>query len=171
MVKSNNENILQQDTQNERLDKKMIFIQYRGKITEKYVEQLKKSGAPVNPILTMKKVSTELPSLKEKVEKVICSSVVYKFECSNCKVSYVGMTSRHLLTRFREHCSKKESSIYKHTKLCHNEPTTIEDFTILHKTRKNIIYLSVLEALYIREFKPFINEKDEFRSRHLRLKI
>ena len=42
---------------------------------------------------------------------------------------------------------------------------------ILNKTQRNIVYLSILEALYIRELKPELNTKDEYVGRLLRIRI
>ena len=43
------------------------------------------------------------------------SYVVYKFTCAECNSVYVGETSRHISTRFREHLfSDKNSHIFKH---------------------------------------------------------
>ena len=53
------------DGEETEVPKKMIFIQYRGKVTEDYCRALKKSEAPVNPIQTLRKLRTVLPSLKK----------------------------------------------------------------------------------------------------------
>ena len=42
---------------------------------------------------------------------------------------------------------------------------------ILEKIEQDILHLSVTEALFIRELKPALNTRDEFRSRQLRIKI
>ena len=49
---------------------------------------------------------------------------------------------------------------------------TSENFKILKRIHKaDIVYLSVMEALFIREVNPTLNTKDEFKSRPLRIKI
>ena len=40
---------------------------------------------------------------------------------------------------------------------------------ILDKTNRNIVFLSILEAIHIREQKPSINTKDEYIGRTLRI--
>ena len=40
---------------------------------------------------------------------------------------------------------------------------------ILDKTNRNIVFLSILEAIHIREEKPSINTKDEYIGRTLRI--
>ena len=51
---------------------KKFYVQYRGKISEKYQASLKRSGAPVNVIFTLRKLKTVMPSLKPIVEKRSC---------------------------------------------------------------------------------------------------
>ena len=92
--------------------KKMVFIEYRGKITDQYVKNLISSGAPIKPIITLRKIKTALPSLKTRVENVITSNIVYKYSCSHCEeVSYVGLTSRHLKARVSEHLGNGEKKL------------------------------------------------------------
>ena len=81
----------------------IVTMQFRGSTTEQFVKKLKSCGAPVQVILTLRKLRSCLPSLKAPVEKLLKSDVVYKISCSRCKTCYVGKTSRHLATRFSEH--------------------------------------------------------------------
>ena len=60
-------------------NKKMVFIEYRGKITDQYVKNLISTGAPIKPIITLRKIKTALPSLKVGVENVIASNIIYKY--------------------------------------------------------------------------------------------
>ena len=46
-----------------------------------------------------------------------------------------------------------------------------ENVDILHSTSRGENYLLTLEALYIRERKPTLNTKDEYRSRELVIKL
>ena len=66
-------------------DKKMVFIEYRGKITDQYVKNLISTGAPIKPIITLRKIKTALPSLKAGVENVITSNIIYEYTCSHCQ--------------------------------------------------------------------------------------
>ena len=160
------------DTEDEE-ERKMIFIQYRGVITDRFVQRLKETGAPIKPILTLRKIKTVMPSLKQKVDKVVTSNLIYKFKCPNCQVSYVGMTTRHLCTRVNEHRNYKgeQAVIRSHTQECMGRDPTVDDFTILKTVQGDTLYLSVREALFIRENKPELNTRDEFRGRELRMKI
>ena len=48
---------------------------------------------------------------------------------------------------------------------------SIDDLVILKTLERDIMYLSVMEALFIREIRPELNTRDEFRGRELRIKI
>ena len=40
---------------------------------------------------------------KDSLEKKIRSGIIYRYTCSNCKVTYYGKTFRHFYTRAAEH--------------------------------------------------------------------
>ena len=139
----------------------MLMIQYRGKCTEDYARALHKSNAPCNVVMTLRKLKTVLPSLKPPVDKMLKSGVVYKITCPRCSACYVGKTSRHIHTRFTEHTQR--APMKTHLKDC-NIKISFDDIEILHQTARGNIHLMTLEALYIRDLKPTINTKDEYRS-------
>ena len=116
--------------------KKMVFIQYRGGISDTFVRKLRDTGAPIKPILTLRKVKSGLPTLKQNIDKLMTSNIVYEFTCPNCKVSYVGMTSRHLCTRIKEHQQNGENqtAIKEHTEFCLRQSASPEHFKILEGT-------------------------------------
>ena len=149
--------------------KLMVMINYRGKVSEDYARSLHRINAPCNVIMTLRKLKTVLPSLKPSVEKFHKSGVVYKLDCPCCNACYVGQTSRHLLTRFKEHCNRK-GPVKSHFLNCKTKLTT-ENVSILHQTSRGENYLLTMEALYIREHKPTINTKDEYKRRELTLKM
>ena len=97
-------NVQQEKTENEEGEEfKMLFIQYKGRVSGKFEKSLKRMHAPCKVIFTLKKIKTVLLSLKPRVEKALKSGVVYKIKCSRCTSCYVGQTVRHLTTRFKEH--------------------------------------------------------------------
>ena len=55
--------------------------------------------------------------LKPRTPKALCSNVIYKFiGTGNTNMTYIGMSSRHLITRVREHLNFKsiqESAVKK----------------------------------------------------------
>ena len=99
---------------------KTIFIQYRGKLTEKFVSSLNKIQAPCKMILTIRKTKSVLPSLKTTVEKSLKSGIVYKITCPRCSSCYVGQTTRHLLSRIREH-KRTNTPVGNHFEGCDQE--------------------------------------------------
>ena len=146
------------------------FLPYRGHATDTYIVKLTNIGALIKPILTTTKVKDVLPSLKPKIPEELQSNVVYEFKCSRCTSTYVGKTSRHLLVRVREHRYRRKQVIRKHADDCNME-VTMDNFKILTKTNRNNDLLETLEALFIKELKPDLNTKEDFRHKALRLKF
>ncbi len=151
-------------------EKKLLFVQYRGKCTEDYARALHRSNVPCTVVMTLRKLRTVMPSLKPPIEKEIRSGVVYKFTCSRCQACYVGFTCRHLKTREDEHRTKKSQPIAKHAKHC-KEMVSGENFEILASSSRSKDYLVTLEALWIKELAPKINTKDEWKSRELTIRL
>ena len=148
----------------------MIFLEYRGNSTEDYCRALRKCKAPCNPVLTLRKLKTILPSLKAKVDKKIRSHVVYKITCPRCQACYVGHTCQHITERFALHCNASQL-VAKHLRNCESKKMMrAEDIEILAMST-NRTTLMTLEALWQRELRPTINTRDEFRSRILTIKL
>ena len=82
---------------------------------------------------------------------------------------YVGQTDRHILTRFKEH-KNRVSPVANHFAEC-GVSVERENIEILASTIKSVSHLKTLEALYIRELKPFLNTqlKEDYGSRKLRI--
>ena len=125
----------------------------------------------MQPVITLQKIKYVLPSLKPSIGKDIKSRVVYKVTCPGCQTCYVGQTSRHLRTRLAEHKNRKDQPVRIHFDECVSDVPTLKDVDILHSTFRNLTYLLTLEALYIKELKPSLNTKDEYRSRTLTLQF
>jgi len=148
---------------------KMIFVQYRGRITENFEKSLNRCNTPCKVIMTLKKMQSVLPSLKPSLEKPLKSGIVYKIECLRCLSCYVGQTSRHLLTRMKEH-QKIQSPVGSHFMKC-EVAVTVDNIAIVASSTKSMAHLMTLEALMINSIKPSINTKDEYRSRALTIKL
>ena len=111
-------------------------------------------------------------------------NVVYKYICDKCELSYIGSTSRCLLSRSLRHAglssttmdsisSTEHSNIRKHTDVCIGLKTisTQPDFSVDAPTSVNISNFSILsqhndeltlriaEALHIHFEQPFLNSK------------
>ena len=98
------------------------------------------------------------------------SRVVYKLTCPGCNTCYVGQTTQHLLTQFREHKNDNSGAVFKHFQECLGTRLNVEDIEVLYKGPKNYDTLLAIEALFIREIKPKFNTKDKYRSRELTIK-
>ena len=151
------------------IEKKRIMVQYRGKCSEDYARALHKINAPCSIVMTLRKLKTILPSLKPSVEKLMKSGVGYNLTCPRCAACYVGQTDRHMQTRLYEHIHKA-GPLKTHLSKC-KTTLTGEDVDILHSTSRGENFLLTLEALYIRERKPTLNTKDEYRRRELVIKL
>ena len=115
-------------------------------------------------------MKTVLPSLKPSVEKLMKSGVVYNITCPGCSACYVGQTDRHLTTRLYEHVHRA-GPMKTHISTVCKTTLTGDNVDILHTTARGENYLLTLEALYIRERRPTLNTKDEYRSRELAIKM
>ena len=115
-------------------------------------------------INTLKKLKTVLPSLKPYVEKfLIKSNIVYKISCSRCDACYVRQSTRHLITRFKEH--KKNGPVgdtHEELQRNINNGNIIYNVNIIAKTNRSANHLMTLEALNIKAIKPNLNTKDEY---------
>ena len=83
----------------EAIETKLIFLQYRGIVSEKFEKSLKNCKAPCKLIFALRKFRAVLLSLKVPKEMPLKSGVVYKISCPPCNLCYVGQTSHHLLNR------------------------------------------------------------------------
>ena len=148
-------------------DKYLFFLNYRGKVSEKFAHAVKRLNLPCRVIMTLNKTKHVLTNLKTPIPAMSQSHVVYKVTCPHCDMSYVGQTARHLSTRIREHFSSG-GKLKGHFDNCKVDPTN-EMVKILGKARGD--KLLTLEALFISKLAPKLNTKDEFKSRELKLKF
>ena len=150
-------------------EKYLFFLNYRGKISEKFAHAVNKLNLPCRVIMTLNKTKNVLTSLKNPIPVMSQSHVVYKITCPHCSMSYVGQTARHLATRVGEHF-RSGGKLKSHFENCNVDPVpTKEMVKILGKAKGD--KLLTLEALYISELGPKLNTKDEFKSRELKLKF
>ena len=94
------------------------------------------------------------------------SGIIYRYTCSNCKVTYYGKTFYHFYTRAAEHMgisnptgkrlkNVKQSVISDHLLQC-NCAINFDDFSIL-ATDCNKFKLLLRESLLIKRDKPILN--------------
>ena len=163
------------DTTEEEKDSEpfLIFLNYRGKCSEDYARDLyaicndphKIITPNVRVVFTISKLKSSLPQLKQPVNKMFRSGVVYQIKCPGCQACYVGQSVRHLQTRFREHINL-DGPLKLHLAKCAARLTE-DDIEILGSSTRNEQHLLTLEALFIRDTKPKLNTKEEYKSRAL----
>ena len=88
-----------------------ILLKYWGPATDQFVKRLKDCDAPTQVVSTLRKLKTYLPSLKPPVPKLLKSNIVNKITCQCCHAWYIGKISRHTITRFGEHRTKKNEPV------------------------------------------------------------
>ena len=164
---------------------KLPFINKNSRILEKNVKQLIKNtynAADPRIILTSKPLIQ--PSGKDPISPLNKSMVIYQFSCF-CKASYIGLTSRQLAKRIKEHIPKsverfcdlknkdvipvkvlnasKRSSIAEHLT---NNPTCATNYNLnrfrIIKNCNNIFDLIKLEAICILLRKPILCKQKDF---------
>ena len=97
------------------------------------------------------------------------SSVIYKYSCSCCNATYVGMTKRQLSVRISEHTGRSLrtnrplskppfSAIREHSE-DHDHPIQKNSFSIL-SSRAIASELSIAESLFIVKEKPTLCSHD-----------
>jgi predicted GIY-YIG superfamily endonuclease len=67
------------------------------------------------PVLRLKSLS----KLKSSVPVLNQSNIVYKVNCTDCNDFYIGLTTRRLHKRLKEHQKRKYCAIYKHVETGH----------------------------------------------------
>ena len=153
-----------------KIEEKMFFLQYRGKVTEKFKLSLMKMEIPIKIILTLRKLKMVLPSLKPSVEKSFKSGVIYLIKCPRCNSRYVGQSVRHLVTRIKEH-SRPSTPVGGHFNSCNVNEISIDDDVEIMDIAYSQKQLLIKEALYINNLKPELNTKDEYKSHSLSIKF
>ena len=134
---------------------------------DEFARALKRIEVPVTVIMTVRKMRTVLPSLKEPVPIGVRGGVIYHITCRKCNLTYVGYTIRHLRRRLGEH-RNNEGPMKTHLAKCR---TTIDedDVKVLAASTRGEPYLKILEALWQRRLKPKLNTKKEYRGHKLLL--
>ena len=96
---------------------KLAYLGIYSNIAQRKIQNLVETfcqGIDVKVVLTPFKIRNKF-SYKDPLTFHLQSFIVYKFICANCKVCYVGETTRHFITRINEHLQKDaKSSIFKY---------------------------------------------------------
>ena len=101
--------------------------------------------------------------LKYSIPLSLMSNVVYKFNClCDADLLDIGMTTRHLSVRVREHLhSKVRSAVGKHIDNCHvckEKPVSVNDFKIM-RTCSTEYNTKIQEALLTKKCNPKLNSQ------------
>ena len=115
-------------------------------------------------VYTTRKVGSYF-RLKSRSPPALYTNVVYRFTCAvKAHITYIGYTSRHLLTRVAEHTelTKNTKSHVKSHILecdgCRNAEVSLNDFIVL-KHYSSEMDCKVGEALAIKKHRPLINKQ------------
>ena len=93
-----------------------------------------------------------IPSVYKKVEvhwSIITTGYNYLQNenlCPSCNVCYIGQTSRHLITRLKEHRYKPNQPVHAHFDKCTHCTPALNDIEILASTSHSLNFLLTLEA-------------------------
>ena len=146
-------------------------------VNNKIRNAFKKQGYNIrlyHPTNTLKKILTNKTNTANDIgcnlnnclinekQKCLSKNVIYQIKCNKCKQIYIGSTQRNLHVRIKEHTQNELSSVRKHLSHCNNERSNIE-IKIIHK-ENDTINLRFAEALFIKKYKPTINNKEECNS-------
>ena len=99
--------------------------------SDNFIKQIKRSNAPIQPVVTLRKQKTFPPSLKAYIKEELRSSVVSKITCPGCHDCYVGKTSRHMITHFKEHSNEKNKPVRKYFDICIGDKSQTSDVLTL----------------------------------------
>ena len=119
-------------------------------------------------VFTISNLEPCLPSLRPAFF-VTSSQEWFILSCTACTSVYVGQIVRHLTTRTEEH-KKVDSLLVLQLQQCSLEGNSPDLSSEIIDMSNNQTKLLKLEAIHIREGKPSLNMRVEFRSRELTLK-
>jgi len=84
---------------------------------------------------------------------------VYGMKCTGCGANYIGMTTRMLHTRVREHLTRPASAVKQHGIECRS-PWEVNVLS----TAGSTLDLQLKEALLIEQRRPRLNNRNEMPS-------
>ena len=136
-----------------------LVLPYIGSNGDKIKRQIKRIYSCIAPCLDisiifkpMDKLS-RLSKLKSKLDLLSNSGVVYKVNCDNCSEFYIGMTTRRLKERMREHADTESSAIHRHVTSCgHTVNLGNQEILALDLCQSK---LYIKEALYIKDYAAY----------------
>ena len=152
----------------EKMDKQpFMILPYAGSKGEKIIKKLqRRMPKKIKPkiIYNGTKLSSQF-SVKDKIEILHCSNIVYYYKGSNNNNDYTGETKCRLGKRIREHQGgDKESAIVKNFQGKDIDPPLSTEFSILARNYSNRMKRKIAESLFVKEKKSTLNiQKDTYK--------
>ena len=148
-----------------------IAVPYFGRDSRRFVNLLQKIinsklnlSIKLNAIHKTFKISNYF-QLKSRVSFDLCSNVVYEYSCScDTNLTYIGMSTRHLSTRVKEHLNfntQTPSAVKNHLMsctICANCNHRTSSFKVIKKCNSEF-ETKIYEALLIRKRNPALNRQ------------
>ena len=136
-----------------------LSLPYAGPVSLKLRRQLKRMYSAVFPcvelIIIFKPASklSKLCKLKSCYPLLSKSNVIYKVNCASCSDFYVGLTTRRLEQRLKEHSSCEHSALLKH----HVQTGHTIDYTSPEIVAQDVCKtrLFIKESLKIQELRAY----------------
>lgn len=131
------------------------YVQGKDKFLREKIHQLNRNlpeNLAINPVFQVNKTSMFFHN-KDRIPRDLKSNCVYKYTCGDCNKVYIGETSRHLITRAKEHIKgyPVPTEITTH---CHD--THENNFSVIAVTK----WHRILETICLKETKNLINERE-----------
>ena len=162
------------DKQQNDLTNLFFVFPYFGKQSEKLKSDILKlfnkyfTNHQFHIILTNNFTIGSLFNYKDRLNKGMTASAIYKWSCPNCRAHYIGSSSRNLYVRAAEHAglsyrtgqplsSPPQSSIRDHAVICNSIQYINSDHFQIIGTSKNTTELRILESIFIKRENPPLN--------------
>ena len=146
-----------------------MFVQYRGKASEHYAKDLHQINAPCRVIFTLRKLKTVLLHLNFLYGRCLEVRLFTKLYVLAAMLA-ISVKLADILQPDSMNIWLRKGPVKENLESCQSS-TDEQCINILAATHKGESYLLALEDLCIREIKPEINTKDEFKSRELIIKV
>ena len=152
----------------------LVVLSYLGtfflNVTKRLYKSVSKSlpQCNINVIFQSKNQLSCFFKFKDSIPLHLCSHLIYKFQCSNCNITYYGESERHFKVRAGEHVStspltgkrvnnNKKASVKDHC-LLSGYVCSFEDFTVLNHESHKFKRL-IKESLLVSKDKPLLNKQ------------
>jgi hypothetical protein len=123
--------------------KRRIFldIPFVGKPTDIFKKRISKITRTIDPNINIQTIERPPNSLsqyfplKDPIPKLLKSKVVYKLNCINCDVTYIGKTIRHIGKRLQEHGANFNFNLLNETNATLSN--SVNNITTLRRSDRN----------------------------------